>query len=149
MGCFYIEFYFFIRRVSILSFFYLIIFPVFAVEKNSKEITEVVEVHSSKTNLSRANTSKTIHSQTVNSQILNSQNKPLVIESQVKGSQEQPNVIYIMPWQGIEEPIMIEGNKQKISLPNFKPINPKVFKKQAALFYNMNVKNKQKASNNK
>ncbi|MCW8864471.1 MAG: hypothetical protein OQK22_06240, partial [Colwellia sp.] len=55
------------------------------------------------------------------------------------GSQEQPNVIYIMPWQGIETPVSIEGNKQKIMLPQFKPINPKLFKKQATLFYNLNV----------
>lgn len=64
---------------------------------------------------------------------------PLVIKSQVKGSQEQPNVIYIMPWQGIENPISIEGNKQKIVLPNFKPINPKSFKQQASLFYKVNL----------
>lgn len=53
-----------------------------------------------------------------------------------------------MPWQGIEEAIIIEGSKQKIVLPKFKPINPKVFKKQAALFYNVNAKNKQTSSNN-
>ncbi len=63
---------------------------------------------------------------------------PLVIKSQVKGSQEQPNVTYIMPWQGIEKPISIEGNRQKIVLPHFKPINPKLFKKQAKLFYKVN-----------
>jgi hypothetical protein len=138
MSYFYIEFNFLIKRVSILlCFFYLIIFPVFAVEKNSKEITEVVEAHSSK-----ANPSMAIQSKTLNSQIVNSQKKPLIIESQVKGSQEQPNVIYIMPWQGIAEPIIIEGNKQKIALPNFKPINPKAFKKQASLFYSVNAKNK-------
>lgn len=67
-----------------------------------------------------------------------SKKAPLVIKSQVKGSQEQPNVIYIMPWQGIENPISIEGNKQKIVLPDFKPINPKLFRKQAALFYQVN-----------
>jgi hypothetical protein len=152
MSCFYLEFNFLIKRVSILCFFYLITFPVFAVEKNSKEITEEIEVHSSKTNLSTASitkasqsknsSSKNLNSQNVNSQNVNSQKKPLIIESQVKGSQEQPNVIYIMPWQGIAEPIMIEGNKQKIALPNFKPINPKTFKKQAALFYSVNTKNK-------
>jgi hypothetical protein len=65
-------------------------------------------------------------------------NSPLVIESQVKGSQEQPNVIYIMPWQGIENSLTIEGGKQKINMPNFKPINPKSFKKQSVLFYNLN-----------
>lgn len=59
---------------------------------------------------------------------------PLIIQSQVKGSQEQPNVIYIMPWQGIESPITIENNKRKITLPTFKPVNPNVFKAQVALF---------------
>jgi len=63
---------------------------------------------------------------------------PLVINSQVKGSQEQPNVIYIMPWQGIANSISIEGDKQKIVLPNFKPINPKLFKQQTTLFYQVN-----------
>lgn len=60
---------------------------------------------------------------------------PLVIKSQVKGSQEQPNVIYITPWQGIDNPISIDGDTQKIVLPHFKPINPKSFKQQARLFH--------------
>ena len=64
---------------------------------------------------------------------------PLVIESQVKGSQEQPNVIYIMPWQGIENPVIIEGGKQKINMPHFKPINPKAFKQQSSNFYHANA----------
>lgn len=63
---------------------------------------------------------------------------PLVIKSQVKGSQEQPNVIYIMPWQGIENPISIDGDTQKIVLPHFKPINPKSFKQQVRLFHKEN-----------
>jgi hypothetical protein len=67
-----------------------------------------------------------------------SKKAPLVINSQVKGSQEQPNVIYIMPWQGIDNPISIEGNTQKIVLPHFKPINPKSFKKQVKVFYKVN-----------
>lgn len=73
--------------------------------------------------------------------------EPLVIETQVKGSQEQPNVIYIMPWQGIESPVIIEGNNAKITLPNFAPINPKVFKKQAKTFYNLTLKNSNKTVN--
>jgi len=72
---------------------------------------------------------------------------PLVIESQVKGSQEQPNVIYIMPWQGIENPVIIEGGKQKINMPHFKPINPKSFKQQSSDFYRANV-NKEKVTSN-
>lgn len=76
-----------------------------------------------------------------------SKNVPLVINSQVKGSQEQPNVIYIMPWQGINNPIRIEGNTHKIVLPHFKPINPKSFKKQARVFYKANsIKHKQSSS---
>lgn len=72
---------------------------------------------------------------------------PLVIESQVKGSQEQPNVIYIMPWQGIENPVIIEGGKQKINMPHFKPINPKQFKQKSSDFYHDKV-NKQKSALN-
>lgn len=70
---------------------------------------------------------------------------PLIIESQVKGSQEQPNVIYIMPWQGIEKPVVIEGNKPKVILPSFQPINPKEFKRQSMFFYNLNIQNKDKS----
>ena len=60
---------------------------------------------------------------------------PVVIESQVKGSQEQPKVIYILPWQGIDTAISIDGDNQKIVLPHFKPINPKAFKQQTRRFY--------------
>ena len=66
---------------------------------------------------------------------------PLVIESQVKGSQEQPNVIYIMPWQGISTPLIVVGNKPKVTLPSFQPIKPTVFKRQSAIFYNASIKN--------
>lgn len=61
---------------------------------------------------------------------------PLVIQSQVKGSQEQPNVIYIMPWQGVDKVIEVKGKVRTIKLPHFKPINPKVFKEQVRLFAN-------------
>ena len=64
---------------------------------------------------------------------------PVVIETQVKGSQEQPKVIYIMPWQGIETPVIIDTDNPKITLPNFKPINPKQFKQQSALFYKLHL----------
>jgi hypothetical protein len=74
---------------------------------------------------------------------------PLVINSQVKGSQEQPNIIYIMPWQGIENPIRIEGNMDKISLPHFKPINPKLFRKQARLFYKESSSKQEQVSSSK
>jgi glycerol-3-phosphate O-acyltransferase len=61
---------------------------------------------------------------------------PLIIQSQVKGSQEQPNVIYIMPWQGVGQVIEVKEKKRTIKLPHFKPINPSVFKKQVRLFAN-------------
>lgn len=64
---------------------------------------------------------------------------PVVIETQVKGSQEQPTVIYILPWQGIDTPVIIEGEHSKIAMPNFKPINPKQFKKQASQLYNLHL----------
>jgi hypothetical protein len=65
---------------------------------------------------------------------------PLIIRSQVKGSQEQPNVMYILPWQGIENPIIIEGKSKQIVLPKFQPINPKNFKSQVVLFHQQNNK---------
>lgn len=61
---------------------------------------------------------------------------PLIIQSQVKGSQEQPNVIYIMPWQGVDQVIAVKGKTRTIKLPHFKPINPKVFKEQVRFFAN-------------
>ena len=64
---------------------------------------------------------------------------PLIINSQVKGSQEQPKVIYIMPWQGINEPISIKQHQRQTRLPSFKPIHPKTFRKQVTQFH---LKNK-------
>lgn len=64
----------------------------------------------------------------------NNKAEPLVIQSQVKGSQEQPNVIYIMPWQGVDKVIEVKGKQRTIKLPHFKPINPRAFKEQVRLF---------------
>ncbi|TYK65401.1 hypothetical protein [Colwellia echini] len=61
---------------------------------------------------------------------------PLIIQSQVKGSQEQPNVIYIMPWQGVEQIIEVKGKERTIKLPKFSPIHPKAFKQQVQFFAN-------------
>lgn len=58
------------------------------------------------------------------------QQQQVTIESKVTGSQEQPKVLYIMPWQGVSNPIVVQDNEAKIILPDFKPINPKVFKQQ-------------------
>lgn len=60
--------------------------------------------------------------------------KPIMIESKVKGSQEQPKVLYIMPWQGITDPIDIENNGMSLILPEFRPINPKTFQKEVRAF---------------
>lgn len=60
--------------------------------------------------------------------------KTLTIESKVTGSQEQPKVLYIMPWQGIANPISIQDKKTKLAMPEFKPINPKIFKKEVRDF---------------
>ncbi|WP_434940479.1 hypothetical protein ACRWQN_08750 [Shewanella sp. HL-SH8] len=57
-------------------------------------------------------------------------NKSVLIESRVTGSQEQPKVLYIMPWQGITNPISVDNNDMKFALPQFKPIHPKVFQQQ-------------------
>ncbi|MBU2870781.1 hypothetical protein [Colwellia sp. E2M01] len=59
---------------------------------------------------------------------------PVIIQSQVKGSQEQPNVIYIMPWQGVEQIIEVKGKERTIKLPQFSPIHPKAFKLQVQAF---------------
>ena len=50
--------------------------------------------------------------------------KRLTIESKITGSQEQPKVLYIMPWQGITNPITIKDKEMQLTLPNFKPIHP-------------------------
>ncbi len=64
-----------------------------------------------------------------------SKTKPiLTIESKVTGSQEQPKVLYIMPWQGITNPITIKDKETHLTLPNFQPINPKTFKKEVRDF---------------
>jgi len=58
----------------------------------------------------------------------------LTIESKVTGSQEQPKVLYIMPWQGITNPITIKDKEMQLTLPKFQPINPKIFKKEVRDF---------------
>jgi len=66
----------------------------------------------------------------------------LTIESKVTGSQEQPKVLYIMPWQGITRPITITDKDMELSLPAFQPINPKTFKKEVRDFANNQVRAK-------
>lgn len=61
--------------------------------------------------------------------------KPVIIETQVQGSQEQPNVIYITPWQEVKTLVKIEDKKMSIFLPKFEPINPKHFKKKVHAYY--------------
>ncbi|ABI71080.1 hypothetical protein [Shewanella frigidimarina] len=70
-------------------------------------------------------------------------NKPVVIQSQVTGSQEQPKVLYIMPWQGITNPININNQDMPLTLPEFKPINPKIFRQQVRDFANGKPENDQ------
>jgi len=60
--------------------------------------------------------------------------KTLTIESKVTGSQEQPKVLYIMPWQGIANPISIKDKEPQLAMPEFKPINPKIFRKEVREF---------------
>ena len=60
--------------------------------------------------------------------------KTVVIESKVTGSQEQPKVLYIMPWQGIANPISIKDKNTQLAMPEFKPIHPKAFKKEVREF---------------
>mgnify|MGYP000269700474 CR=1 FL=1 len=63
---------------------------------------------------------------------------PLIIKSQVKGSQQQPKVIYIMPWQGINKPVSISEHQRQARLPSFQPIHPKAFRKQVEQFHHNN-----------
>lgn len=77
----------------------------------------------------------------------NNKNAPLVIESQVKGSQEQPKVIYILPWQGISKPININKEQGKTVLPTFEPINPKQFRKQVRAYHQEQLKTPISANN--
>ena len=56
------------------------------------------------------------------------ESQTLIIESQVKGSQAQPKVIYIVPWQNMQSSVDIEQPQAEIRLPEIKPIYPKAFK---------------------
>lgn len=62
--------------------------------------------------------------------VMSSDSSKIIINSQIKGSQEQPRVLYIMPWQGIKKPIIMDGTKRALVMPKFHPINPKQFKQQ-------------------
>ena len=64
--------------------------------------------------------------------------KTYVIKSQVQASQEQPNVIYITPWQELNAPIEIDPINESVVLPNFQPINPRKFRKNVKDFYQQN-----------
>lgn len=58
----------------------------------------------------------------------------VTIESKVTGSQEQPKVLYIMPWQGINNPITVKDKEMQLMLPKVQPIYPKIFKQQVRAF---------------
>ncbi|WP_159084167.1 hypothetical protein [Saccharobesus litoralis] len=66
--------------------------------------------------------------------------QPVLIQSRVQGSQEQPKVIYIMPWQDTSTPILIDEKTLDITMPTFKPLNPKQFKQQVNQFYQLQSK---------
>lgn len=65
-----------------------------------------------------------------------------VIETQVQGSQEQPKVIYITPWQELNSTLNIEEHELRIRLPALAPVNPKVFRDNVNSYYQQ-----QKSSN--
>lgn len=73
-----------------------------------------------------------------------SENTPAtyVIETQVQGSQEQPKVIYITPWQELNSTLNIEEHELRIRLPALAPVNPKVFRDNVNSYYQQ-----QKSSN--
>ena len=58
-----------------------------------------------------------------------------VIESQVQGSQEQPKVLYITPWQELASVVDIDDPELAIRLPAFKPIMAKTFKQKVQAYY--------------
>jgi len=58
-----------------------------------------------------------------------------VIETQVQGSQEQPKVLYITPWQELDSSISIDEHNLTIRLPKLSAINPKVFRKKVNSYY--------------
>ncbi|WP_016957253.1 hypothetical protein [Catenovulum agarivorans] len=51
-----------------------------------------------------------------------SSGKKVVINSQVKGEQAQPNVLYIMPWQNMTPNIQIDQPKTQLVLPQLTPV---------------------------
>lgn len=64
--------------------------------------------------------------------------KTYVIKSQVQASQEQPNVIYITPWQDLDTPIEIDSVNNAVILPSFQPVNPREFRKKVKEYYQHN-----------
>ena len=58
----------------------------------------------------------------------------VTIETKVTGSQEQPKVLYIMPWQGVTAPISVQGKNMHLALPQFSPIHPETFKNETRAF---------------
>ena len=68
----------------------------------------------------------------------NNKKTAYVIETLVQGSQEQPNVIYITPWQESGKNVTIEQQSLQITLPKLTPVTPKKFKKQLHDYYQVN-----------
>ena len=62
-----------------------------------------------------------------------------VIETQVQGTQEQPNVIYITPWQENKTAVNVNKKTLQIALPVLEPITPKMFKKQLQNYHQQQV----------
>ncbi|MGB1262029.1 MAG: hypothetical protein ACPG52_03870 [Cognaticolwellia sp.] len=58
-----------------------------------------------------------------------------VIETQVQGSQEQPKVLYITPWQELDSSVNIDEHNLTIKLPPLNAVNPKVFKEKVNNYY--------------
>lgn len=59
------------------------------------------------------------------------QQQVMMIESTITGSQEQPRVISIVPWQEIAEPEYIGGDLQlSLTVDVFKPIDRDAFNKE-------------------
>lgn len=58
-----------------------------------------------------------------------------IIETQVQGTQEQPNVIYITPWQVDEQSVEVDEKILEINLAEIKPVSPENFKRKVQFFH--------------
>lgn len=116
-----------VMLVSVFVTAILCSFSSFANNEEGNDINEAIESAIKAKNFAQSKVTKKAKS------------SPYVIETLVQGSQEQPNVIYITPWQENEKAINIQGQSLQISLPKLMPVNPKTFNKKLHDFHQTNT----------